>query len=365
MIVIDGSYGEGGGQVLRTSLTLAMLTGQAVQIEHIRAGRPKPGLAAQHLTAVRAAAAICNASVSGDEIGSQMLRFQPGGSSRAGHYAFDVAEVRGAGSAGAVSLVLQTVLLPLALAAGPSQLTLRGGTHVPWSPPLPYLQEVYLPALAQMGIAAQLELRRWGLYPAGGGEVIAQIQGGTSAVRSLSLTGRGPLRRVWGTAAVANLPAHIAQRMSDRARNLLAEAGLKANLQALRVRANGPGAGIFTFLEFQNGVRAGFTAYGSKGVPAEQVAETVCEDLLRYHQSGAPVDMRLADQLILPLTMADGVSHFTTCCVTEHLRTNLWVVERFAQARFEVAGNTVTVLPLKKANNLASGVASHNKGKAV
>ena len=167
-------------------------------------------------------------------------------------------------------------------------------------------------------------------------------------MRSLSLTERGPLRRVWGTAAVANLPAHISQRMTDRARNLLAEAGLKANLQALRVRANGPGAGIFTFLEFQNGVRAGFTAYGSKGVPAEQVAETVCGDLLRYHHSGAPVDMRLADQLILPLTMADGASQFTTCRVTEHLRTNLWVVEQFAQARFEVAGNTVTVLPLKK-----------------
>lgn len=347
MITIDGAYGEGGGQVLRTSLTLAMLTGQAVQIERIRARRPKPGLAAQHLTAVRTAAAICDATVTGDRMGSGRLHFQPGGPPRGGDYTFDVAQVRGAGSAGAVSLVLQTVLLPLALApdAGPSRLTLRGGTHVPWSPPFPYLREVYLPTLAQLGLPATVELERWGFYPAGGGEVAAQVEGGASGVRPLSLTERGLLRRVWGTAVVSNLPAHIPQRMANRARNLLAEEGLKADLQARRVRSNGPGAGIFLLTEHEPGIRAGFTAYGRKGLPAERVAEAACQELLGHYRSGAPVDAHLADQLIVPLAFADGVSHFTTDQVTEHLRTNMWVVEQFAQARFEVAGRTVTILP--------------------
>lgn len=344
MIVIDGSYGEGGGQVLRTSLTLAILTGQNVQIERIRAGRSKPGLAAQHLTAVRAAAAICDATVVGDEMGSGEVRFQPGGPARAGNYTFDVTQARQAGSAGSVSLILQTVLLPLALAPAPSRLTLRGGTHVPWSPPFPYLSEVYLPTL---GFQAALELKRWGFYPAGGGEIVAQVQGGAPGVRPLSLTERGPLRRVWGMAAVSNLPAHIPQRMANRARNVLAKQGLKADLQARRVRANGPGAGIFLFLEHGDGVRAGFTAYGRKGLPAERVAGAACRDLFKYFQSdhAAPVDKHLADQLIVPLSVADGESHFTTSQITGHLRTNMWVVEQFHQARFEVMGQTITVRP--------------------
>lgn len=360
MIVIDGSYGEGGGQVLRTSLTLGALTGHSVQIEHIRARRSKPGLAAQHLTAVRAAAAICDATVSGDEMGSQCLSFRPGTRPRAGSYTFDVAQMRRGGSAGSVSLVLQTLLLPLALAPGPSQLTLRGGTHVPWSPPFPYMAEVYLPTLARLGIKAKLELKRWGFYPAGGGELVAHIDGKTSGVRAASLLERGPLRRVWGTATAANLPSHIPQRMANRARNLLAEAGLRAppgssvaamaDLRPQRVRANSPAAGIFAFVEYESGTRAGFAAHGRKGLPAERVAEMACQNLLKHHRSDAPVDMHLADQLILPLAVADGRSQFTTCRVTEHLQTNMWVVERFAQARFEATGKTVTIIPQSRSN---------------
>ena len=345
LVTIDGAYGEGGGQVLRTALTLAMLTGQTLQIENIRAGRPKPGLAAQHLTAVRAAAAICRAEVHGDEMGARQLVFRPTEPPRPGDYTFDVAQVRGAGSAGAVSLVLQTVLLPLALAAGPSHVTLRGGTHVAWSPPFPYLAEVYLPTLARLGLRADLTLRRWGFYPAGGGEIVAHIGGNTSPLRPLERTARGALQRAWGMAVVANLPAHIPQRMANRARNLLAQAGLKADVAARRVRAQGPGAGIFVLLEYEDGVRAGFTAYGRKGLPAERVAQAACRDLLAYHRSGAPVDMHLADQLILPLALADGPSRFTTCRVTSHLRTNIWVVERFGLARFQLKGNTVAVWP--------------------
>ena len=345
MIDIDGSYGEGGGQVLRTSLTLSVLTGRAVKIENIRARRPKSGLAAQHLTAVRAAAAISGATVSGDQMGSRKLIFEPGGPPRAGAYSFDVAQVRGAGSAGAVSLVLQTIFLPLALAEGDSQVTLRGGTHVAWSPSVPYLTEVYVPACAKLGLHATLELTRWGFYPAGGGEIVAQIRGGATDIYPLSLMERGALARVWGVAVVSNLPAHIPQRMANRARNVLAQVGLKVDIQAQRVRSNGPGAGIFILTESENGSRAGFTAYGRKGLPAERVAEAACQDLIAHHRNRAPVDRHLADQLILPLTWASGPSRFATCRVTEHLRTNVWIVERFGQAQFEITGNMIAIAP--------------------
>jgi RNA 3'-terminal phosphate cyclase (ATP) len=186
--------------------------------------------------------------------------------------------------------------------------------------------------LAHLGIQATVELKAWGFYPAGGGELVAQIQGNCTCVRSMSLLDRAALKRAWGTAVAANLPAHIPQRMANRARNLLSD--LQADVQAQRVRSQGPGVGIFLTLEYNSGARAGFTAYGRKGLPAERVAEAACQDLVSYHQSGAPVDMHLADQLILPLSIADDVSHFTTCRVTEHLRTNMWVVEQFAQANF-------------------------------
>lgn len=343
MIIIDGSYGEGGGQVLRTSLTLAALTGQAVRIECIRAGRSKPGLAAQHLTAVRAAAAICDAAVSGDELGSGQVTFRPGGPPRAGDYVFDVAQARQGGSAGSVGLVLQTVLLPLALAPGASRLTVRGGTHVPWSPSFVYLDEVYLPTL---GLQVELTLNRWGFYPVGGGEVVAQIRGAEPDVRPLALDKRGPLQRVWGVAVVSNLPAHIPQRMAGRARNVLSEQGLESDVQARRIRGNGPGAGIFISMEFAGGARAGFAAFGRKGLPAERVAEAACQDLLKYYQDhGAPVDEHLADQLIVPLSLAAGESHFTTGQISKHLHTNMWVVEQFELARFQIVGQTITIHP--------------------
>ena len=328
MVVIDGSYGEGGGQVLRTALTLAILTGQPMRIEHIRAGRRKPGLQPQHLTAVRAAAAVCGARLEGDELGSQALTFVPGGPARPGEYAFDVAEAARGGSAGSVSLVLQTVLLPLVLANGESRLTLRGGTHVPWAPPVPYLEHVFLPLLARMGGRTQVKLVRWGFYPAGGGEIQAQIAEQQGPLSSILLTERGELRRVWGTAAVMNLPAHIPQRMAARARNVLAGAGLQARVEPCRLRGAGPGAGIFLFAEYVHAT-AGFTTYGRKGLPAERVAESACEDLLAHYRSDTPVDPHLADQLVLPMALAKGESRIVTSQVSQHLLTNVWVMRHF------------------------------------
>ncbi len=348
-VVIDGSRGEGGGQVLRSALTLAIITGRPLRIEHIRAGRRKPGLRPQHLTGVRAAAAVCNARLEGDELDSQTLTFVPGGPACPGEYTFDVAEVAQRGSAGSVGLVLQTVLLPLALVApdrarsAESLLTLRGGTHVAWAPSVFYLEQVFLPTLGRMGVRAEVELARWGFYPAGGGEVRVRIAGRAGPLSPLQLSERGALRRVWGAAAVMNLPAHISQRMADRARKVLAEAGIKAQVEPRRLRGAGPGAGIFLFAEYASStdgetIVAGFTAYGRKGLPAERVAETACEELLAHHRTGAPADPHLADQLVLPTVLAEGDSRVVTSQVSHHLLTNAWVVRQFLARELAVEG---------------------------
>jgi RNA 3'-terminal phosphate cyclase (ATP) len=331
MVTIDGSHGEGGGQIVRSTLTLSAITGQAARIKHIRAGRKNPGLRPQHLTAVHAAAAVCGAQLDGDELGSQTLTFAPGDPPHPGTYIFDVAEAAQGGSAGSVGLVLQTVLLPLALADGPSHLTIRGGTHVPWAPPVPYLTHVFLPALAHMGIQAQIELARWGFYPTGGGEIRVQIEG-KATVNPIQLTQRGELRRAWGTAAVMNLPSHIPQRMATRARNVLAEANIEAQIEPQRLCGTGPGAGIFLFTEYETAGKtstAGFTAYGRKGLPAEHVAEAACGELLAHHHSGIPADPHLTDQLVLPVTLARSVSSISTSQISQHLLTNVWVAGQF------------------------------------
>jgi RNA 3'-terminal phosphate cyclase (ATP) len=345
-LVIDGSHGEGGGQILRTSLSLAAISGRPIQIEKIRAGRKKPGLAAQHLTAVRAAAAVCGARVSGDQLGSQTLTFLPGGPPQAGNYVFDVAEGREGGSAGAATLVLQTVLLPLAMAASDSTLLIRGGTFVAWSPPFDYARDVWLSILGRMGVEATLELVKWGWYPVGQGELWVTIngQGTDRRLSSLSLAERGPLRRVWGRAVAANLPSHIPQRMASRALSLLEDEGVHARVDPLRVRAACAGAGIFLGTEYE-AVRAGFSTLGAKGKPSEQVAEEAVLALLAHRQSGAALDEHLADQVVLPMALAAGTSSYTVERVSRHLVTNAWVVEQFGLARVAIDGSRVEIRP--------------------
>lgn len=346
MILIDGAYGEGGGQVLRTSLSLAIITNQPIRIERIRAGRQKPGLAAQHLTAVRAAAAICQAEVRGDTLGSMTLKFIPGGSAQAGSYTFDVTQAREGGSAGAVTLVLQTILLPLALADGNSEVILRGGTHVSFSPSFSYIEQVYLPMLSRMGVQAEVKLNAWGWYPQGGGEVELRVSSGTK-LNGFNLLERGDLRQVRGLAAVTQLPSHIPQRMAMRAENLLHDANLKAVVQPLRERGVAPGAGLFLTAEYENSL-AGFGASGRVGLPAEKVAEMACEELLDFHKTGAPVDVHLADQLLLPAALASEDSQYRVAEITTHLTTNAWVIEQFglAQVIVDEVEEVVAVAPL-------------------
>ncbi|MBD2005127.1 MULTISPECIES: RNA 3'-terminal phosphate cyclase [Cyanophyceae] len=345
MIYIDGSYGEGGGQVLRTSLSLATITGQPIRIERIRAGRKKPGLAAQHLTGVRAAAEICNAQVQGDELGSTNLEFTPSYSVQAGKYTFDVSDAREGRSAGAVTLVLQTILLPLALAGGDSQIILRGGTHVAYSPSLSYIEQVYLPILKRMGVQAEVRLHRWGWYPQGGGEVELHVSGG-STLSSINLLERGKLQEVRGLAVVTQLPSHIPQRMASRAENLLHEAHLKATVRPLRERGVAPGAGIFLTAEYEDSL-AGFGALGRLGLPADKVAEIACQELLNFHKTNAPVEEHLADQLLLPAALGSETSQYRVAEISTHLTTNAWVIHQFGIASITIdeVERVVTVTP--------------------
>ncbi|MEC4811946.1 MAG: RNA 3'-terminal phosphate cyclase [Scytonema sp. PMC 1069.18] len=345
MIDIDGSYGEGGGQILRTSLSLSAITGHPIRISNIRTRRPKSGLAAQHLTAVRAAATICHAKLQGDALGSTTLEFIPGSAVQAGNYTFDVSEAREGGSAGSVNLVLQTVLLPLVLATGDSQISLRGGTHVSHSPSMTYIQQVYLPILHQMGVKVEVELNRWGWYPQGGGEAEVMVSGGHQ-LNGIYLVERGDLQQVRGVAVVTQLPSHIAQRMASRAENVLREEELKVAVQPMHAKGVAPGAGLFLTADYEKSV-AGFAALGRLGLPAEKVAEMACQEFIQFHDTGAPVDEHLSDQLLLPAALASTESQYRVAVVSTHLTTNAWVIEKFNLAKVTVdeEENIITVEP--------------------
>jgi RNA 3'-terminal phosphate cyclase (ATP) len=324
--------------VLRTSLTLAALLGEPTRIENIRAKRRNPGLQAQHLTGVWAIAQICDAELEGADLSSLTLTFKPQSPPRAGEYSFDVAEARKGGSAGATSLVFQTLLLPLAFAPGQSRLTIRGGTHVAWSPPFHYLQHVYLPTLARMGLEASAESEKWGWYPIGGGEMTATIRGRKeSRLSGLDLVERGELKCLRGISATSNLPSHIGQRQKKQAEEHLRKRGFDPQIEIVDAPSPGTGTVVFLVAEYEHAV-AGFSSLGERGKPAEKVAEEACRDFISYHQSSACLDKHLADQLILPLALATGSSAFTTCEITQHLLTNVWVVGQFLDVKFEIEG---------------------------
>ena len=336
MLTIDGSHGEGGGQILRSALTLSALLGRPIRVENIRVRRQKPGLRPQHLTAARAVAQICDAELEGDALDSRALTFIPRRPPRAGRYHFCVTDAAAGGSAGAVSLILQAVLLPLALAEDDSTIVLEGGTHVAWSPPVHYLQHVYLPALARLGLRASIDLERWGWYPRGGGVVTCHIESADRPLSPLHLTERGGLRRITGISATSRLPAHIGRRQRDRTVKLLRSRGFVPEIEIVDAPSPGPGTCVFLLAEFKGGAVAGFTGYGRLRKPAEKVAEEAARAFLAYQRRDGAVDRYLADQLILPLALAGGESRFTTGKVTEHLRTNAWLAEQFLPLRVEI-----------------------------
>ncbi|MBI5583168.1 MAG: RNA 3'-phosphate cyclase [Deltaproteobacteria bacterium] len=343
MIAIDGSQGEGGGQILRTALSLSALLTVPVTIENIRANRPKSGLRPQHLTAVKALQEICGAEVEGLAAGSRRIVFRPG-RVKPGPYFFDV------GTAGAVTLIVQALLLPLALAAGPSRIILRGGTHVPWSPPYHYLSEVYLPTVALMGIQTDLRLKKWGWYPKGGGEVEIAIQP-TSRLMPLVLDQPWEPDQVQVRCATSNLPGHIRERERGRIQEMLET----RKIEAVYDLEEGPavGQGNLVFITARKGpVASGFSALGAKGKPAEQVAEEAAQAFLDFLDSGAAVDGHLGDQLLPYLALAPGRSTLLVQGVSSHLRTNLWVINQFLPERLilkdlQGLGKITTTSPLQ------------------
>jgi len=336
LIQLDGSLGEGGGQILRTALSLSMVSGQAFRIEKIRAGREKPGLLRQHLTAVNAAAQICGATVEGAAISSRELTFSPG-PVKAGQYTFTV------GSAGSTTLVLQTVLPALMIAKEPSSLTLEGGTHNPHAPPLDFLEKAFVPLVNRMGPTVHLNLERAGFYPAGGGRFFAEIQP-AAKLSPLHVPARGAVKKQLAEAVVAALPGDIAKRELAQIEKKLGWTGDQLQIRQLP-QEWGPGNILTLEIESER-VTEVFTSFGMKGVSAEAVAEQAFREARRYLACDAPVGPHLADQLLLPLAIAGGGS-FVTYELTEHTRTNIQVIQRFLPARFEVIERKQEVCEIK------------------
>jgi len=329
MIEIDGSMGEGGGQVLRTSLALAILSRQELHITHIRARRAKPGLMAQHLKSVEAAAQVCRATVEGAAIGSQTLTFRPG-ELHAGRYHFEI------GTAGSTSLVLQTVFIPLCMAGGTSTLTLTGGTHVPWSPCFEYLSLQWLPYLQQMGFNAGLTLEQAGFYPPGRGRIRAVIHP-TGHVTPLTINARGALQRIQGISAAANLDHEITRRQKLQVLRRLEPRCRETKIKTCEVPSPVKGTYVILLAVF-DGSRACYSALGARGKPAERVADEAVDGLVEFLATDGAVDQYLADQLLLPMALAPGISQFRTSSITQHLLTNAEIIRYFLPVVIEIQG---------------------------
>ncbi|MFO0901268.1 MAG: RNA 3'-terminal phosphate cyclase [Pirellulales bacterium] len=327
LIEIDGSQGEGGGQIVRSSLSLAAVTGRPVRIDRIRAGREKPGLMRQHLTAASAVTEICGGQLEGARIGAHSITFYPG-RVRPGDYQFSV------GTAGSATLVLQTVLPALLTASGPSRLALEGGTHNPWAPPFDFLAQAYLPLVNRMGPRVEVQLERYGFYPAGGGRITVTIEP-AAALAGFDLLERGPIVERSGQAIVSNLPLEIAARERGTVLEMLNWA--PGAVAASAVSAQGPGNYVGVAICSQH-VTEVFSGFGRPGVKAEHVAAEAAREAREYLASEAAVGPHLADQLMLPLGLSAATGArsagqtggaFTTGPLTRHSRTHLALLEQF------------------------------------
>jgi len=316
MLHIDGSIGEGGGQILRTALSLSLITGKPFRLSNIRAGRKKPGLMRQHLVCVHAAEAIGQAEVIGDDLGSTELTFTPG-QVKTGDYHFAI------GSAGSTMLVLQTVLPVLLMQDQPSTVRLEGGTHNPMAPTVDFIQHGFLPAVAKMGIRAEVNLLRSGFFPVGGGEVTLTVQPWTDR-QSLTLLERGAHQAIHAKAGVVNLEWHIAEReLATLAQKL--ELTSQGPLSLYESRSQGNAAMVEVVHEQHTEV---FTALGEVGKMAEQIARQLTRDVKRYLAAPDAVDEHLADQLLLPMALGCG-GQISCRHLSDHTRTQAEMIERF------------------------------------
>ncbi len=340
-LIIDGAQGEGGGQILRTALGLSVATGRPFAISNIRAGRRRPGLLRQHLSAVRMAAAVGRAAVTGAELGATALTFRPSGIFAGSHHA-------NIGSAGSAMLVLQTVLPALLLADQPSQLIIEGGTHNPAAPPYDFVARTFLPLLARMGARVQLTLQRPGFYPAGGGRVVAQIEPAPLSPLQLQLIDRGPLRSLRARAVVSGIAPRVGHRELGVLKKRL---GLEREQLILEELSDPQGPGNVVMVEAEcDALTEIFTSFGERGVSAETVAEQAADQACAWLAHGFPVGEFLADQLLVPLALAGG-GCFRTGPLSSHALTNAAVVQRFLPVRI-----TTEPLPDSTTPAAAAGV---------
>lgn len=324
MLDLDGSMGEGGGQVLRTSLALSILTGTPMRLRNIRARRSRPGLMRQHLTSVHAAAAISKARIEGAEVGSCEISFEPG-PVQPGDYRFDI------GTAGSSTLILQTILPALLYASGPTTVTIEGGTHNVMAPPFEFLDRAFLPLIRRMGARVEAVLERSGFYPAGGGRITARVHP-VPRLSGLTILERGEVFELRGTALISSLPRHIAER---ELRHVEQETGWDSS--ALEIReVESPGPGNVLLLEVESeAVTEVFAGFGEKGVRAEEVADRALREMDRYLAAGVPVGEHLADQLLLPLALA-GSGAYATLPLSLHAKTQIDLIPQFLDVRISV-----------------------------
>lgn len=330
MRVIDGSQGEGGGQVLRSALALSLLTRTPMTITQIRARRSQPGLRPQHLKAVEAAAAVGRAQVEGAALGSQRLVFVPQ-AIHGGEFRFDI------GTAGSVSLVLQTIAVPLCFAAAASRITIRGGTHVPWSPCFHYLELHWRHFMQRIGYEIALQQEYAGFYPRGGGVIHSTIRP-AEKLTPLDLTARGMLQRIRGISAVAQLDVGIAEHQKAQVLRRLAEQHPGIEIATVIMPAHSPGAIIVLVAEFEHS-QCCFYALGKRGKPAEQIADEAVSQLERFLASDSVIDAFLADQLLLPLACVEGTSRIRTAEITSHLLTNAGIIREFLPVQITIDGS--------------------------
>ena len=325
-VEIDGSYGEGGGQILRTAVALSVITGKPVRIHRIRANRPNPGLRPQHLHGILALKELSNARVKGAKVGSTVLEFVPG-RAKPKHVKVPIK------TAGSITLVLQALLPAMAFIGGSFEIT--GGTDVPWSPPVDYLRNVTLFALEKMGLRAEIELKRRGHYPKGGGLVTGSVEPWESKKPLVALEWNR-VDSFAGISHATNLPAHVAERQAKAAEEKLREFfNAPVEIETEVSRSLGPGSGIVVWAETDS-LRLAGDALGKRGKPAEVVGREAAEELIEQLTPRKAADRFLGDQLIPFLAFAGG--EIGVAEITNHLVTNVWVVERFLGRTFEVEG---------------------------
>lgn len=329
MIQIDGSAGEGGGQILRTALALALITGKGIEINNIRLRRPKPGLMPQHVKAIEAAAAVGQAHFEGAQLQSTSLRFEPTKVS-SGEFHFDV------GTAGSTPLVLQTVFLPLSFCQTPSSVTLVGGTHVPWSPCFHYLDLHWLRYMKQIGFEAELKLELAGFYPCGGGRMRAEIRPAFKLV-PLNVTKRGALIAIRGISAVAGLARSVAERQRHQSLKRLKDLSADTVIEVIEMPSQFRSTMLLLIAKFEES-QSCFFGLGELGKRAERVADEAVDQLRDFLTSDGAIDHNLADQLILPLAFVSGVSELRPDKITQHLITNADVIRMFLPVEIEIHG---------------------------